>query len=55
MKVSSPGGKGSSRRPSQVDDTQVAENWDNIFKKKDEEKQSCGKCENCTCGKKQGD
>ena len=30
----SDGGKGSNRRPSQVDDKVVKDNWDKIFKKK---------------------
>ena len=30
----SDGGKGSNRRPSQVDDKVVEDNWDKIFKKK---------------------
>ena len=30
----SDGGKGSNRRPSQVDDKVIEDNWDKIFKKK---------------------
>ena len=50
-----PGGKGSSRRPSQVPTEAVDNNWERIFgkKAKEETKETCPNgCPNCRCGKK---
>ena len=53
-----PGGKGSSRRPSQVPTEAVDNNWERIFGKKSQEDKSVEKtrcqnaCPGCTCGKK---
>ena len=49
----SAGGKGSSRRPSQVPQKQIDENWELAFGKKDHSKDGCKNCSECKCGKKE--
>ena len=47
--------KGSWRRPAQVDDKQVADNWKRIYGDKKEQQEhkdeGCKNCENCNCEK----
>ena len=48
----SDGGKGSSPRPYSVDQKTFSDNWDNIFKKKEEKE--C-KCSDCKCIKEKSE